>query len=694
MDINCLYISYTGLLEPLGASQIIPYLKGLSENGIHFTILSFEKPLGFSKNGHNSIDEIERRLSKANIKWIMLRYHKRLSVLSTLFDVLNGVVRSLSIFYETHFDLIHARAHVPALIGFVLHKLLNVPFIFDHRGLMAEEFADNGTWKRGSLLYHLTRRMERLFLKEAEGVVVLTHKLKSQLTNDRSFGLDPQKIEVIPCCVDMNKFCPVYKSERPEPFKGKTVMVYAGSTGGLYLIEEMLDFFTILLKVNTNAFFLILTTGDASTVQSQCKKRGIPRDSYLVKRVSLNHIPIYLQNADFGISFRKPSPALIAASPVKISEYLACGLPVVSNAGIGDMDNLIQKNGVGIVIGKYDLYEYERSITEFETIFFHPILLRQKCRSVAMENFSLELGVDRYEALYKSIIDSGCKICRSNKNVQVYNLTKYQLRRCKDCGFVYNPKRKTLRDAYAYYANYYNDNNLSPNWTTEKRYKMLLQDFNRYRLTGKILDVGCGSGHFLKVAYEMGWKVYGTEISASSINYLSKFRYLNIYAGDLPSLQLPAASFDVVTMFELIEHVLEPVKYINEVFRILRPGGTLYITTPNFNALTRWLIGQKWRVICEEHLNYFTKTTLQSLLRNIGFSKIQIKTENINPHEILRNIGCKWDPALSGRMMVVKTNELREIIESNMRLQLAKNIINNILSFASWGDTIKARVIK
>ena len=217
------FLSYTGALEPLGQSQVVPYLTGLASRGYRITLVSFEKPehAGQTRRLHHE-------LARQGIAWRPLRYHRSPAVVTTLIDV--ALAMGVVLRWHRRVDLLHARSDVPALAAFFLSRALGVPYVFDHRGLMAEEFADAGIWARGGILFRATTSWEHRFISTAAQVVVLTDRLATELNQS-------DRISVIPCTVDLARFFPA-----PVATQKEFDLVHAGSLSGLYGASDVMRF--------------------------------------------------------------------------------------------------------------------------------------------------------------------------------------------------------------------------------------------------------------------------------------------------------------------------------------------------------------------------------------------------------------------------------------------------------------------
>ena len=403
-----LYLSYNGMLEPLGQSQVIPYLRELSKLGVRFTLLSFERDAAFTPDGALLREELRRQLAGEGIEWHYLRYHRKPSLPATIYDVANGVRYARKLVRQNRIEMVHARSHIAATIAMALKKRAPLKMIFDVRGLMAEEYVDANHWREGGIPYRLTKVTERRALQAADGVVTLTEKIW-QVIKDWEGLRDREVIhEVIPCCADLELFH--FSEEERAQAKAKLnlqdrfVIVYSGSVGGWYLADKMADFFVELARIRPNSYFLWLTMGPRSLVEKLMSERGLNTDQFTVCAARPLDVPMYLSAADMGIAFYKPTFSRLATSPVKLAEYLACGLPVVINAGVGDSDTLISAERVGVVVRRFDETEYREVLSAIGGMVCTEA--RQRARKVAEQFFDVRrVGVERYARLYERLLD-------------------------------------------------------------------------------------------------------------------------------------------------------------------------------------------------------------------------------------------------------------------------------------------------
>jgi glycosyltransferase involved in cell wall biosynthesis len=321
-------------------------------------------------------------------------------VLSTFYDIIAGAWQTARIAHHHGIEVIHARAHVPMAIALVVRLFSSYRLVFDIRGLMAEEYADAGTWREGSVIFRMVKWIERTGIERADEIVVLTKRMKEWLI--RQGVADEEKIEVIPCCVDFTRFNQrgggdgAVANERFE-------VIYAGAAAGLYLVDEMARFFLALLELKPNAFLRILTTTPRDQVVAKLKGQGVKEADFWVGSVPAPDVPVYLRRARVGISFRKPTFSQIAASPTKIPEYLAAGIPVVCNFGVGDIDELLQSAAVGVVVRSFDHQANLDAARQVLALAARPDIAA-RCLEVATRRFDLErVGATGYARVYERI---------------------------------------------------------------------------------------------------------------------------------------------------------------------------------------------------------------------------------------------------------------------------------------------------
>jgi len=405
---SVLFISYNGMLEPLGQTQVLPYLRELSKRGVNFTLLSFERAQAFTVAGRSQCEELKRDLHAEKIDWHWLRYHQRPSLPATMYDVWAGIRYAGKLVRRKKIELVHARSHIPATIALALKRKFGIKMIFDVRGLMAEEYVDARHWPEGGLRYRITKAAERKIFAATDAVVTLTERIWPIIKEWD--GLKGRAVHhaVVPCCVDLSLFnfseAQREKVRAELGLENRFTLVYSGSLDGWYLTEDMADFFARVVQKESDAHLLWLTKGSRERVRQLMSARGIGENNFSVRAVSPKEVPSYLAAGDVGIAFIKRCFSKLASSPTKNGEYLACGLPIVINSGIGDSDELVNGSQAGIAIDDFGAQDFENAWVGIQQLVSDPDI-KAKARALAERVFDLEaVGAERYARLYEEIL--------------------------------------------------------------------------------------------------------------------------------------------------------------------------------------------------------------------------------------------------------------------------------------------------
>lgn len=401
---HCLFVSYNGALEPILPSQGIPYLRELAKQGIIFDLLTFEKKI-FPKNiEKQKKDLMYKQLKDYGIKWHWLRYHKKPKIISTIFDIFLCAIAIIYLVLSKKIRIIHIRGITLSPLICMLSKVLRIKFIFDMRGLLAEEYVGAGIWRENQLIFKIVKWVEKRILQSADAIVVLTHK--HYLLNKNLHCLKRNVyMEVIPCCVDMRRFNPrSHNSHLLEHYglNGKFIFMYPGKIGTFYLIDEMLNFFLFASNTIKETIFVILTQDNYQIILKIASAKGVSLEKIKIFTPTFEEIPQLLSLADVGIFFINPYKKF-GSSPIKLGEFLASRVPVIINSGIGDTAEIVRENRVGVVIDKFTSMDYKKAVEDLFQLLSEGDSLKSRCRQTAEKYLSLELGVERYCKIYQNL---------------------------------------------------------------------------------------------------------------------------------------------------------------------------------------------------------------------------------------------------------------------------------------------------
>jgi len=297
-----------------------------------------------------------------------------------------------------------------------------------------------------------------------------------------------------------------------------------------------------------------------------------------------------------------------------------------------------------------------------------------------------------------------CTVCDSKqsnfllkKQSDGRGLGSISIYRCHTCKAVYLGRYDAgyVDDLYEYYRQYQGKSRealFSP--LTAKSYLKVLELFTLHTSGKSILDVGCGKGDFVDAGLRAGWDINGIELAQPAVEIAQGFG-LPVKRLDFFSNAIRPASHDIVTMLEVLEHLPDPISFLRRAADIVKPGGLVYLTTPNFDCFDRRILGMDWPVIHREHLTYFTPQTLISAIHEkTGLTVIHSETRNMSAQSLQRiksYLPGQKKQSMTSPQSVAKgknTDDVREAIEGSRVLQFIKRGINGILNATASGNTI------
>ena len=237
-----------------------------------------------------------------------------------------------------------------------------------------------------------------------------------------------------------------------------------------------------------------------------------------------------------------------------------------------------------------------------------------------------------------------CNLCNSDSAKSVMKINGFNIVKCRKCGLIYvNPRLKFERleqiyNNWAYFQNisfkdpkytfYGYENYLEDKDDIIKTFARRLKVIEKYKKKGKLLDVGCGPGFFLELASGQGWQAQGVEISKKASDYARTNQKAPVFNGTIEGFKCKDGSFDVITIFDVIEHLPDPKKALLRINKLLKSNGLIVVTTPNIGSLCAKILGARWEEVqrVREHIYYFSGKTLKDMLELTGFEVL--KTES------------------------------------------------------------------
>ncbi|WKN29787.1 glycosyltransferase [Porifericola rhodea] len=408
--VSVLYLSYDGMTDPLGQSQVIPYLAGLTAKGYQVVLLSFEKPERYEILA----DHIQTVLGLHQISWVPLIYHKNPPVISTIFDYGRMYIKATALHRQYHFQIVHSRSYLSGMVGIRLKHKFGVRFVFDMRGFWADERVEGGLWNLNNPLFRLIfrffKKQEKRMLSGADYTISLTRAAKKAVHSWKDIPNQPIPIEVIPCCVDMALFNPkkIVKEEQCDLRqklgieKKQFILTYLGSLGTWYMLEEMLMFFKHLLESRPDAVFLFVTKDPADAINPSLKRLNIPENKIILQSATREAVPLLLSISTASIFFIRPSFSKQASSATKMGEIMSMGIPFVTNKGWGDVEEIVTTSDYGVLLEDFTDEVYREKVKHL----LNSINQYKELPATLKNFYDLKEGVANYESVYQKIIQA------------------------------------------------------------------------------------------------------------------------------------------------------------------------------------------------------------------------------------------------------------------------------------------------
>lgn len=387
-----LYLSYTGLLEPLGQSQVFAYLRLLARDHT-ITLVSFEK--GADLANAAAVQAQREACDALGIRWLPKRYHHRPRLLATAWDMAGFLWTA--IWLAGRADLIHARSYIAAFVATLAGALNGRGVIFDMRALWPEEMVAAGRLRRDSTLYRLLKRAEVVCLRRAAAIVSLTRAAVPYIETQLGAAKSGTPVVVIPTCADLDRFTPRRDTRAPA-------LRSVGSVGtvlsGWFRFDWLKALFAAVAAAQPDVDRAIVTQESETGIRAAL---GEGLDGVRVFGVAPTGVPDVVRSFDaVAMFFTDGGLAKLGSCPTRMGEVLGCGLPLVSNGGVGDVADVIARHRVGVLVGEGSEDAMARAVAELTELIADPGLA-VRCRAAAEAEFSLGKGAASYDALYRQV---------------------------------------------------------------------------------------------------------------------------------------------------------------------------------------------------------------------------------------------------------------------------------------------------
>jgi glycosyltransferase involved in cell wall biosynthesis len=396
---DAIYLTQDGITDHIGQAQVAPYILGLARRGHRIHVVSAEKP------GREALIKRYRELfDAAGIRWSTVPYANKPPLVSSFVVLWRMYVLARAIMRREGQRIIHCRAYLPLELAVRLKAEFGAKLIVDFRDFWADVGIEKKPFK---FVYRHLKRREPHYICAADEIVTLTDAAADILMGwyPEAVGGNRARYHTIPCCADFEHFDQsridpdVVARHRRELDLGQgPVLLYLGSIGHDYLVPEMFRLFAALQRLRPDAKFLFLTNNKAEDVEQARLAAGVQREAVRFASVDRLQVPEFLALADLSVVFIRATQSKAGCSPTKLAELFACGVPVIANRGVGDMDQIIdlERNGSVIV----DDFSEPTLTAALEKVLSVTAVQRDGIRPNSLQ-FSLEEGVRRYDTIYR-----------------------------------------------------------------------------------------------------------------------------------------------------------------------------------------------------------------------------------------------------------------------------------------------------
>ncbi|HEX2042313.1 MAG TPA: class I SAM-dependent methyltransferase [Acidimicrobiales bacterium] len=270
----------------------------------------------------------------------------------------------------------------------------------------------------------------------------------------------------------------------------------------------------------------------------------------------------------------------------------------------------------------------------------------------------------------------------------------YLIFRCHRCGTDFASETGSP-DFGTDYEGYYSDENLTSPEVVHTSLDRTLRGFDKYRATNRLLDVGFGAADVLQAARRAGWEPAGVEVSKPAVEN-ARAQGFDVAHGTLEDATYPDDSFDVVVSTEVLEHVPFPRQMLDQIFRVLRPGGLLWATTPHGGGVSGKLLGLDWSIMAPpEHLQLFSLAGIKRMMTDSGYRIERVVTESVNPYNVLQELKGKWFPSRAASFDRMESNRrILEVVYASPGLTKVKAAVDAVLHVTRLGDGLRVWATK
>lgn len=406
---NVLVITYWSYKEPLVQAYTLPYLKIMAKllgEGSTIYLFTLEK-MGMALSNAER-DARNSALSKYGIECIERPYFRFGG--RAMLGWMSNLLFLLRFCRKNRISVLHAFGSPAGTSAHTVSRLTGIPYVIDSYEPHAEAMVENGSWKRRSLAFKLLIRFEKWQTRSARAVLGTTAAMREYAA--KTYGSIPRVLIPRPACVDVAQFDPSAPRTLERSQLGfadnDLVCIYAGKFGGIYLKDEIFDFFAACYRYWGDRFkVIVLSDAAPAELARQAERTDVPLSQFHLRQVPHHEVPDWLRLADFGLNPVKPVPSKRYCTSIKDGEYWAMGLPVVIPANISDDSDLVEREGIGVVLHELNPLAYTKAVEQLDVLIRRSreshdeqAAFKARIRKVAERERGMAIAEKAYASLY------------------------------------------------------------------------------------------------------------------------------------------------------------------------------------------------------------------------------------------------------------------------------------------------------
>lgn len=403
---DVVYVFHKSLTSP------IPRVHGLSQIAAlagerRFTVVSFEAPWRRrAARERQTYEEIRGRLQSRGVRHVAVPMtgvrwlEVTLGAATVLFAVLFRGVR-----------IVHSRSYIPALMGLAVCSVTPARLVFDMRGLFVDEYLLAGALKEGTARLAFIRWIERLLVLRSDAIVVVSRRFRDHLVSrpDLAGSIRRERIHVIPNRVDLDRFEGLFDERRrlraERGWEESVVAVYLGSAGApWHRVDLIMEMMARAMEALPDVRLLVMTHPSTGGALRLATLAGVPLDRAEFLTVDTEDVPSLLACGDLGLLMVERHTSKEVCAPIKFGEYVASGLPVAAGGSMGDTEDWIVEERLGILVDPDRIEDAARRLVEFlGSDEFRSGAARERCLEFAAREMDMRRSLEEYETIYRSL---------------------------------------------------------------------------------------------------------------------------------------------------------------------------------------------------------------------------------------------------------------------------------------------------